>query len=113
MNKSLIISAGQAEHEATKVAVRAIVHHVGPHYFERVVNTVRREMAKSGVFNWQPSIDNMLFETCPAPDPWRGQWCYKLRCVHDLGNGEILVNEFYLPESQIDLAKADKLTELS
>lgn len=103
---------GNPEDAASKIAIRAIIHHVGAAYFERVVNTVKREMAKSGVFRWQPSIDNMLFETCPAPEPWVGQWAYKLRCTHLMDDNSVQVCEFWLPESQIELARQDKLTEL-
>lgn len=107
---SLII--GNAADEAAKVFIRGIIHCVGPFYFERVVNTTKREMAKSGVFNWKPSLDNMLFEVSPAPEPWVGQWAFRLRCTHLMDDNSVQVCEFWLPESQLALARADKLTDL-
>lgn len=103
---------GNPEDAATKVLIRGIIHCVGSHYFERVVNTTRREMANSGVFNWKPSIDNMLFEVSAAPEPWVGQFAFRLRCTHLMEDNSVQVCEFWLPESQISLALADKLTEL-
>jgi hypothetical protein len=107
---SLII--GKPADEAAKVFIRGIIHCVGPFYFERVVNTTKREMAKSGVFNWKPSLDNMLFEVGPAPEPWAGQWAFRLRCTHLMDDNSVQVCEFWLPESQLSLALADKLTDL-
>lgn len=103
---------GNMKDAAAKIYISGIVHHTGPHYFERVVNTVKREMAKEGIFAWSPGVDNMLFEIVPAPEPWVGQWCYKLRCVHVYDSGQVQVCEFYLPQSQVELARADKLSEL-
>ncbi len=108
MTAPIIINADAA---ATKVYVDGIIHHVGNDFFERCVNKVKGELAQMGFFGWKPQIDNMLFEVVPAPDPWRGQWCYKWRCVHDLGGGQMQIFEFYLPQSQVALAHKGKLAD--
>lgn len=103
---------GNPEDAATKVFISGIIHCVGAAYFERTVNTTKREMAKSGIFNWKPRFDNMLFEIAPAPEPWVGQWCFKMRHTHLCDDNSVQICEYYLPQSQLSLAMADKLSDV-
>lgn len=100
-----------AEASATRIAISAVVHHVGNDYFQRCVNTAVREHLKAGVFGWKPSVGNMLFETCPAPEPWRGQWAYRLRLTAPCADNSVNVIEFWLPQSDISLALKGNLKD--
>ncbi len=108
MTALIMIDADKA---ATKIYVDGIRHHVGQFFFDQCVNTVTKQMAQYGVFGWKPQIDNMLFEVVPMPEPWRGQWGYKWRCVHDFGDGQVQIFEFYLPQSEIASAHKGSLRD--
>lgn len=102
---------GNPDDAATKAFVAGIISCVGPYFFERCANTTKREMAKSGVFNWKPRHDNMLFEVTIAPEPWVGQWAFRLRCTHLMDDNSVQICDFFLPQSQREMARADKLSD--
>jgi hypothetical protein len=87
------------------VMIRAIQQLCGAAWLESCVTKTQSEFAKKGVFAWKMLDTNVLLDVAPAPEPYRGEWCYRLKTTHITPTGEVHVCEFYLPQSDIPLSR--------
>lgn len=88
--------------------VQALLFHTSAMWLETVEKKSQAEFAKKGVFGWELLDTNVLFDVVPAPNPWAGEWAYRVKTVAITEAGDVHVCEFYLPASQIGEAKSGK-----
>ena len=85
----------------------------GPEYIDKCMKVARPEFAKCGVFNWRPSDANIVADVSPMPQPWPGQWGFRLRFCAILPDGDAHVLQFYVPASTIPKLKAGDFSGLN
>lgn len=86
----------------------------GAEYIEKLIRRCKEEFAKGGVMSWQPSDANTIVDVSPMPEPWVGQWGFRIRMVAKTGIREtdILINQFYVPQSTIPMFKRGDYSSL-
>ena len=86
----------------------------GAEYIEKVVRKSREEFAKGGVLGWQPTDANTVIDVSPMPEPWKGQWGFRIRMCAAVGGraDDMLINQFYVPASTIPLFRKGIFTSL-
>ena len=83
------------------VMIKALKEICGAAWLEGCEERARQEMAKRGVLGWQMLDTNVLLDVVPMPQPWVGQWGYRLKCAHIERGGDVHVAEFYLPQCEL------------
>lgn len=91
-----------------------IIDVFGGSYLERLTQVAKAEFAKSAILNFTPSDANTVIDVSPMPDPWRGQWGYRIRFVSFYHvRDEPIVLQFYVPQSTIPAFKKGDFTSMS
>ena len=92
----------QATARAGFVIMRAfMIDRFGEDYVTKVINAAKGQFAKQSVFGWEPDDGNMVIDVSPMPEPWRGEWGYRLRFTAILGSNDVVINQFYVPSSAL------------
>ena len=89
-----------------------ILEMFGDAYLDKVVRKCREEFAKGGVIGWTPNDANTVVDVSPMPNPWVGQWGFRIRFAAIQGDGNALVNQFYVPQSTIPLFKKGQMSAM-
>lgn len=72
----------------------------GADYLSKVTKQAKKQMAVWGDIAWSPSDANMTIDVSPMPDPWKGQWGYRIRFC-SLRDGDVCVAQFYVPQCSL------------
>ncbi len=84
----------------------------GSSYLDSVSRKCREEFAKGGVLGWKPNDGNTVIDVSPMPDPWRGQWGFRIRFAAIESDGNTLVNQFYVPQSTIPMFRNGQMSAM-
>lgn len=85
--------------------IAAIRELCGAAWLEGCETRTKAEFAKKGVFGWQLIDTNVILDVVPMPNPWVGQWGFRLKTANISPGGQVEVCEFYLPQSEIATMK--------
>lgn len=85
----------------------------GESYLNRILDINRTAFASQGIFAWRPNDANIVMDVTPMPEPWVGQWGYRLRfCSYD-STGDICINQFFVPARNLPGLKAGSLDAMN
>lgn len=87
------------------VMARAVKELCGAYFLEGCEQRSKLEFAKKGLLGWELKDTNILLDIIPMPEPWIGQWGYRLKIAEVQLSGDVHVCEFYMPQSEIPLSK--------
>ena len=87
------------------IMIRAVRELCGATWLETCETKARFEFAKKGVFVWKLLDTNTLLTVAPAPEPYVGEWCFRLHLTHITPAGQVHDCEFFLPQSDLPLSK--------
>lgn len=85
----------------------------GPAYTDKVLRMSRREFAKKGFLAWEPNDANIVADVSPMPEPWAGDWGYRLRFAAIEADGNVCVNQFYVPSKSVPAVRKGGFQELN
>jgi hypothetical protein len=95
-----------AERDALPVAgtlsimARAACDTIGAERWQNALNKAWGIFASKGVIGWRPDDAATLMDVIPLPDPYVGQWGYRLQFAHQVGK-EMHVVKIIIPYSEI------------
>lgn len=85
----------------------------GESYLNKVLDVNLKAFASRGIFGWRPNDANIVMDVTPCPEPWVGDWGYRIRfCAWD-AVGDIVINQFYVPSRQIPHLRSGNLGVLN
>jgi hypothetical protein len=84
------------------IMARAAAATIGQERWLQAINKARGYFASKGVIGWVPDDATTLLDVCPLPEPYTGQWGYRLSFACQKGK-EVLVIKQFTPAQELGL----------
>jgi hypothetical protein len=84
------------------IMARAAAATIGQERWLQAINKAAGYFASKGVLGWRPDDATTLLDVCPLPEPYVGQWGYRLTFATQCGK-EMLVIKQFTPASELGL----------
>jgi hypothetical protein len=92
----------QSTAKAGFIVMRAfMVDRFGEAYVTKLIRAAKESFVKQAIFGWEPDDGNTVVDVSPMPDPWRGQWGYRIRFCAVRSDDDITISQFYVPSSAL------------
>jgi hypothetical protein len=82
------------------IMARAAHDTIGAERWQGALNKARGYFASKGIIGWRPDDATTLMDVIPLPDPYVGQWGYRLQFAHMSGK-EVHVMKLLFPYQEI------------
>lgn len=84
------------------IMARAAAATIGQERWHQAINKARGFFASKGVLGWKPDDATTLLDVVPLPEPYNGQWGYRLTFGCQKGK-EMLVIKQFTPAAELGL----------